>query len=376
MASTLLVTNDFGPRAGGIESFVIGLLERAPFGEVVVYTSAQQGSEDYDLRWHEQFGVRVIRDKAKILLPSPRVIRDLQKVIAQEGLNKVWFGAAAPLGLCARFLRKAGANHIVALTHGHEVWWSKLWPFTWIMNEIAKQVDYATHLGEFTRKAIAPRFKQEGKLVKIAPGIDTSHFAPKDGAELRKQFDLGDRPTLISVGRLVHRKGQDRLISALPIILQEVPDAVLVFVGEGPHRPVLDKLVAKHHLQNHVKFIGRVNFNELPMYIAMGDVFAMPSRSRLLGLEVEGLGIVYLEASACGLPVIGGASGGAPDAVLEGETGFVVDGNDLEQIASRCVELLKSPQLRADMGAKGRQWAVENWGWNLWSKKFNQLMRF
>ena len=376
MASTLLVTNDFGPRAGGIESFVIGLLERTPFGEVVVYTSNQADCRDYDQNWLEKYGVKVIRDRSKILLPSPRVIRNLKRIISQDKLSKVWFGAAAPLGFSARFLRPAGATHIVALTHGHEVWWSKIWPFTLIMNEISKQADYVTYLGEFTKSALAPRFKESHKLVKIAPGIDTNHFSPHDGGELREKFALGDRPTLISVGRLVHRKGQDRLVSALPLILQEIPDAVLVFVGEGPHRKVLDKLVAKYQLEDHVKFIGRVNFAELPRYIAMGDVFAMPSRSRLFGLEVEGLGIVYLEASACGLPVIGGASGGAPDAVLDGQTGFVVDGNDLTQIADRCVALLKSHQLRAELGAKGRQWSVENWGWELWSKRFNELMKF
>lgn len=375
MPTTLLVTNDFGPRAGGIETFVIGLLERIPAGEVLVYTSKQADSAAYDAKWLSDFNVRVIRDRSSILLPTPRVIRNLRKVIRSEGLTRVWFGAAAPLALASRWLRSAGAKHSVALTHGHEVWWSKIFPFSWAMREIAKNVDITTYLGEFTHSAISPRFRDAEKLLKIAPGIDTHHFAPRDATELRRKYGLENRPVIISVGRLVHRKGQDRLVEAMAEIVKKVPQAALVFVGEGPHRKELDRLVSLHDLHNHVIFIGRINYQDLPQYISMGDVFAMPSRSRLMGLEVEGLGIVYLEASACGLPVIGGASGGAPDAVIDGVTGYVVDGNDLSAIAERAIKLLQSPDTRREMGRAGRAWVIENWRWEIWSEKFNKALK-
>ncbi len=374
MASILLVTNDFGPRAGGIESFVIGLLERIPVGEVVVYTSFQPDHESYDQKWLSDYQVRVIRDKSKVLLPTPRVIRELQALIRQNSITKVWFGAAAPLGVAARWLRKAGATRIVALTHGHEVWWSKIWPFSWAISEIGKQVDYLTYLGTFTKSALSPHIKDTSKLIRVAPGIDTDHFSPSDSMSLRQRHGLGSRPTIVSVGRLVHRKGQDRLIEALPKVLESIPDAALVLVGEGPYRKHLDGLVNKYDLSGNVFFIGRINFAELPNYIGMGDVFAMPSRSRLFGLEVEGLGIVYLEASSCGLPVIGGSSGGAPDAVLDGETGYVVDGNDLTAISTQIVRLLSDEKLRKEMGGRGRKWAIENWRWEIWSKEFNKSL--
>ncbi|MEY3156843.1 MAG: hypothetical protein RL257_863 [Actinomycetota bacterium] len=374
MASILLVTNDFGPRAGGIESFVIGLLERIPVGEVVVYTSFQPDHESYDQKWLSDYQVRVIRDKSKVLLPTPRVIRELQALIRQNSITKVWFGAAAPLGVASRWLRKAGATRIVALTHGHEVWWSKIWPFSWAISEIGKQVDYLTYLGTFTKSALSPHIKDASKLIRVAPGIDTDHFSPCDSMSLRQRHGLGSRPTIVSVGRLVHRKGQDRLIEALPKVLESIPDAALVLVGEGPYRKHLDGLVNKYDLSGNVFFIGRINFAELPNYIGMGDVFAMPSRSRLFGLEVEGLGIVYLEASSCGLPVIGGSSGGAPDAVLDGETGYVVDGNDLTAISTQIVRLLSDEKLRKEMGERGRKWAIENWRWEIWSKEFNKSL--
>ena len=205
---------------------------------------------------------------------------------------------------------------------------------------------------EYTANEMA-RVIPRDKLVKIAPGIDIKHFVPH---EVKKS-----RPTLISVGRLVHRKGQDRLVEALPIIKRAIPDVELVFVGEGPRRKELNRLVKKHNLESSVRFIGRVNYKDLPKYFSLGDVFAMPSRNRLFGLEVEGLGIVYLEASACGLPVIAGDSGGAPDAVIEGETGYVVDGNDIESIAARAIELLSDPKLRARLGQQGRTWVEAEW---------------
>jgi phosphatidylinositol alpha-1,6-mannosyltransferase len=172
----------------------------------------------------------------------------------------------------------------------------------------------------------------------------------------------------------VHRKGQDFLIESMPQILAQVPEAHLLLVGEGPYRAHLEKLVMKHSLEQSVSFIGRIQYKDLPSYICVGDIFAMPSRSRFGGLEVEGLGIVYLEASACGLPVIAGASGGAPDAVIEGVTGFVVDGTNTELIANRAIQLLLDEKLRRDMGSAGRAWIEKEWHWAIWAGKFSELL--
>ena len=204
--------------------------------------------------------------------------------------------------------------------------------------------------------------------------LDVDHFVPTDSSELRAQLGLADKAVIISVGRLVHRKGQDKLISALPAIRAAVPNVHLVLVGVGPHQKYLENLVAKLNIADCVTFIGRINYSELPKYICVGDIFAMPSRSRFFGLEVEGLGIVYLEASACGLPVVGGKSGGAPDAVLVGETGVVVDGTNSSEIAEACIDLLNNPELCALMGATGRTWIIENWRWEIWATKYAELL--
>jgi len=372
----LFVTNDFGPRAGGIETFIIGLIQRRPFGETIVYTSSQANCEQYDAEWLANHGVRVIRDRSKILLPTPRVLCHLKKIIRKEGITTAAFGAAAPLGLLSAGMKGAGVLRTVALTHGHEVWWAKVFPFNLLLRRIGSTVDVLTYLGEFTRNAISKGLtvKAQGAMVKIAPGIDVDHFTPTDASVLRDSLGIAEKKVIVSVGRLVHRKGQDHLIEAMPEILKSVPSAHLLLVGEGPYREHLEKLVKEHKLDTSVTFIGRIQYKDLPMYLCAGDIFAMPSRSRLMGLEVEGLGIVYLEASSCGLPVLAGNSGGAPDAVIQNKTGLVVNGTNNEQIASAAIELLTNVEFSQRMGLAGRQWVIDNWRWETWSKEFEDLL--
>ena len=352
------------------------MIERRPFGQTIVYTSSQPNTEQYDADWLTNYGVRVIRDRSKILLPTPRVLFHLKKLIRNEGITTAAFGAAAPLGLLSAGMKRAGIKRTVALTHGHEVWWAKLFPFNLLLRRIGSTVDVLTYLGEFTRNAISQGLSARAQraMVKIAPGIDVDHFIPTDASALRESLGIAEKKVIVSVGRLVHRKGQDHLIKAMPEILKSVPSAHLLLVGEGPYREHLQKLVTERKLDSSVTFIGRIQYKELPMFICAGDVFAMPSRSRLMGLEVEGLGIVYLEASACGLPVLAGNSGGAPDAVVLNKTGLIVDGSDNKQIASAAIELLTNVESSQKMGLAGRQWIVDNWRWEIWSKEFENVL--
>jgi phosphatidylinositol alpha-1,6-mannosyltransferase len=371
----LLVTNDLGPHTGGIESFILGLLGEMDGSQVVIYTSCEIGSEEFDKDLAQKFGVVVIRDRAKVLLPTPRINRSVAKVMKDYDASFIWFGAAAPLGWMSGHLRRSGAKRIVALTHGHEVWWSKLWPFSLVMKTMAGQIDALGYLGEFTKRAMMKAVGDSTEMVRIAPGISIDHFTPgPKSADLAKELGVENKELVLCVGRLVHRKGQDRLIEAMPRVLKSIPNAALLIVGEGPRRDVLEKLVAKHNLEGTVRIVGRLSYDKLPEVIRLGDVFAMPSRSRFFGLEVEGLGIVYLEASACGVPILAGASGGAPDAVLEGETGLVVDGKNTDAIADSIIKLLNDAPLRQRMSVRGRQWAAEEWNWSHWGREFTQML--
>ena len=350
----LLITNDLGPRAGGIESFILGLLKRLPQGSVIVYTSSQPKSESFDKDLFDKYGVIIIRDRSKILLPTPRITRRAVKLMNQFDAKLIWFGAAAPLALMAAHLRKNGANRIIALTHGHEVWWAKLPIFRQLLSKISKDVDVLTYLGEYTKNAIKKVVSDQSKLIKIAPGIDVDHFQPSEKSnDLIHKLNISNRPVIVSVGRLVHRKGQDKLIVAMSQVIKDFPTAVLLLVGKGPIKYMLQKLVQHHSLEKNVIFAGRVQLDELPRYIQLGQIFAMPARDRFFGLEVEGLGIVYLEASACALPVIVGDSGGAPDAVISEKTGLIVDGTSPDQIANSIKSLLQQQELAKSYGSDG-----------------------
>ena len=371
----LLVTNDLGPRAGGIETFVLGLIEGLPKDSLIIYTSSQKGDKAFDAQLLEKFGAVVIRDRAKMLLPTPRITRKAVKILKQQQIKNVWFGAAAPLALMAGKLRSAGASNIVALTHGHEVWWAKIPILKSLLKKIIMDVDHLGYLGDFTKGEIAKISNQPQKFLQIAPGIDTNHFAPKKvRGDLVEKYRLDGRRVIVSVGRLVHRKGQDELVKAMPKILEQFPDAILLFVGEGPIKQMLFNSAKQLGVLPKVLFTGRVSHHDLPDYICLGEIFAMPVRSRFSGLEVEGLGIVYLEASACGLPVIVGNSGGAVDAVLDKKTGLLVDGTKSDQIADAICELLANPERAKQMGSDGREWVINNWQLSNWSAKFNKVL--
>ena len=375
----LLITNDLGPRAGGIETFILGLLSQLDGKQIVIYTSSQEGDTEFDDALASKYGLVVVRDRAKVLLPTPRVFADIVKVLRQYQSSVIWYGATAPLAWMAPFFKKIGVRKQIGMTHGHEVWWAKLWPFSWALRRMGNALDVVTYLGDFTRDAMKKSLGSRPELVRIAPGISIDHFVPsatgQKPLDLVEKYNLAGRQVMISVGRLVHRKGQDRLIQALPEIISRVPNVMLLLIGIGPYEDHLRKLAREFKVESYIQFLGRLQYDQLPQHIQLGDLFAMPSRSRFFGLEVEGLGIVYLEASACGIPVIAGKSGGAPDAVIEGVTGVTVDGNDVHQIAQAAVDLLTHPEKARAMGAAGREWSVAEWNWPRWGQKFSDLVR-
>ncbi len=287
----------------------------------------------------------------------------------------MWFGAAAPLGLLAPALRKAGATRVVATTHGHEAGWAMLPGARQALLRIGAGCDVVTYLGEYFRRRLAGSLGRHAELVQLTPGVDSDEFRPDvDGSEVRARHGLTGRPVIVCVSRLVPRKGQDTLIHALPAVRRRVPDAMLLLVGGGTYRDELETLAGSLGVSDAVVFTGGVPHGELPAHYAAGDVFAMPCRTRRGGLDVEGLGIVYLEASATGLPVLVGNSGGAPDAVIDGETGYVVDGRAVSAVAERLTELLLDEDLRHRLGRAGRAWVQRDWQWDLLAARLGDLL--
>jgi phosphatidylinositol alpha-1,6-mannosyltransferase len=374
MPKTLVVTNDFPPRRGGIQSFVHGLVSRQPAGSVVVYAPSWAGAAAFDAR--QPFPV--VRHPTSLMLPVPAVRRRAVAALAEHGCDSVLFGAAAPLGLLAPALRRAGANRIVAVTHGHEAGWAALPGARELLRRIGDAVDVVTYLGEYFRVRLARALSPAAvaRMARLAPGVDTATFRPgAGGAAVRRRLGLGDRPVVLCVSRLVPRKGQDTLLRAWPRVLAAVPGAVLLIAGAGPFGKNLVDLSERLRLTHSVRFAGAVPGQDLPAWYDAADVFAMPCRTRRGGLDVEGLGIVYLEASATGLPVVGGDSGGAPDAILDGESGYVVPGRSAAAVAERITELVTDPSRARAMGEKGLAWVQQEWRWELVAVRLGRLLR-
>ncbi|ANI40630.1 glycosyltransferase family 4 protein [Mycolicibacterium vaccae] len=378
MRRILLVTNDFPPRRGGIQSYLEALVEHlVATGEydLTVYAPKWKGAEDYD-DVAAATGYRVVRHPGTLMVPEPTVALRMRRLIREHDIDTVWFGAAAPLALLTPIARAAGAQRVIASTHGHEVGWSMLPVARTALRRIGDDTDVVTYISSYTRGRFASAFGPDAALELVPPGVDTERFVPDEvaRAELRARYGLGERPVVVCVSRLVPRKGQDMLIRAMPAIRDRVPDAALVIVGGGPYRASLHRLAHSFTVAEHVVFTDGVPGEELPAHHAMADVFAMPCRTRGAGLDVEGLGIVYLEASSTGVPVVAGRSGGAPETVVDGQTGFVVDGWDVGAIAATVGDLLADPSRAAAMGAAGRKWVLDNWQWSRQAQRLARLL--
>lgn len=376
MLRTLLVTNDFPPRPGGIQNYLDALARHLPADDLVVYAPSWQSSSGSHPEFDAAAPFEVVRHPTSLMLPTPEVLRRARDIMRARDCQAVWFGAAAPLALLAPSLRAAGAHRIVACTHGHEVGWSMLPVARQALRRIGDTTDVLTFVSKYTRTRFAAAFGPMAGLEHLPSGVDTERFRPDAAAreEIRKRYQIGDRPTVVCVSRLVPRKGQDMLVRALPELRRRVPDVMLLLVGGGPYRKRLTQLVHQLDVAGHVVMTGSVPWRELPAHYAAGDVFAMPARTRGKGLDVEALGLVYLEAAATGLPVLAGRSGGAPETVLDEVTGHVVDGRDVRQLVETLSPLLIDRERARRMGEAGRAWVREHWRWDVLAARFRALL--
>lgn len=342
MTRTLVVTNDFPPRRGGIENFVFSLCEAMPVDDVVVYTARMDGSDQVD----DALGFPVVRDSARVLLPTWRVARQVASVARARDCDAVVFGAAAPLGLLARGLRRRTAvRSFTAITHGHEVWWARVPAARQALRRIGDDADVVTYVSEFCRDRIAPALSPAGRarMQRLSPMVDTSRFHPAvDGTAWRRRLGLaGDAKVVLSASRLVRRKGQDVVIRAWPDVVAAEPRAQLVIVGDGPSRPRLGRLARASGVDYTITFVPGMSWDQMPAVYAMADVLALPCRTRLWGLEPEAFGIVFLEAAASGLSLVVGSSGGAPEAAQRTEAEVLeVDPRDERSVAQALLTLL------------------------------------
>lgn len=363
----LLVTNDFPPRVGGIQSYLANIYSRlAATHEITVLAPAFPGDVAYD----RSRPFEVVRWPTRVYWP----VRSLEQKVRElaSGKDVLAFGAVLPMNLIGRRLDLPYVVH----THGFEVAWARVPALLQLLRRIGRGARLVTVVSDYTARFIERALGRTGTRIEmLKTGVDLERFHPGvDGGEVRKRHGLGGRPAVVCVSRLVSRKGQDAIIRALPIVLREVPDAAALLVGGGPARPRLERLARDAGAAGAVVFTGEAREAELPAHYAAGDAFAMPCRSRYAGLEVEGLGLVYLEAQACGRPAVAGDSGGAPEAVIPGVTGFVVPGRDHRALAQSLVELLGDPARARRMGEAARAFMEEYHHWDRVVERYRAML--
>jgi phosphatidylinositol alpha-1,6-mannosyltransferase len=364
----LIVTNDFPPRIGGINDYVHQLSRRLPAGTVTVFSSTYAGAKEFDA----SFPHEVIRLPTEMMLPTPGVRRELHGVLRARRPDIVLFGAIWPLGEMGPGIARKLEIAYGGFSHGLEITAARI---PGVLRRIGRHASLVTAVSDWARGILAPAFGWTGRMPLLPSGIDTDHFRrdTSDGA-VRERHSLGDAPVVCCVSRLVARKGQDILIRALPAIRARVPGTRLLIVGHGPYDGALRKLADRHAVRDAVVFAGAVPYAELPQYFRAGDVFAMPCRARWFGLDIEALGAVFLQGAAVSRPVIAGNSGGAPEAVKHGETGYVVDPEDPEAIATAIVGLLQDPARAAAMGRSGADWEHRAWTWDAMASRLRGLV--
>ena len=356
--STLLITNDFPPRVGGIQRMLGSLVDELPPDRVAVLAPTWDGAPEFDAGQP----YRIFREPQRFIWPSPAFLGRIWEVIEETAAEVVVFGAASPLAVLGPKVAASGTPYLV-IAHGFEYWLSLLPGSHTLMRRATARASRVTACSEFVGRTVRTAVPRDVPVSVLQPGADIIRFRPDlPTQDLRELHGVSGRPLAVCVSRLVTRKGQDVLIRAMSDVHRRIPDAALLIVGGGPQERAL-KAMASQAPAHSVVFAGQVPEEDLPRYYAMGDVFAMPCRTRLAGLEVEGWGAVFVEAAACGKPVVVGDSGGARESLIDGETGLLVDGTDVAAVARALGSLLAEPALARRMGDAGRARVERELSW-------------
>ncbi len=357
---TLLVTNDYPPGVGGIQRTLESLVRRFPPDRVAVLCPEADGAAGLDA----VVPYRTFRQPERFLWPTPDVGRRVREAIRSFEAEVVLFGAVYPLALLGPSIAEAGTPYLAA-AHGFEYWLS-IAPGAHALVRLAtsRASRVPVMCSRFIARVVRTAVPGPVPVSVMYPGADLEAFRPDlPYTDLTESHGVAGRPLVVCVSRLVARKGQDVLIRAMPRIRRRVPDAALLIVGDGPYRGRLERL-ATDAPAGSVVFAGQVGEDDLPRYYRAGDVFAMPCRTRMAGLEVEGWGNVFIEAAACGRPVVVGDSGGARESLVPGETGLLVNGSKVSEVAEAVGSLLADPARADEMGRAGRDRAERGFAWS------------
>ena len=357
MSQYLLVTNDFPPKLGGIQSYLWELWRRLPAERTTVLTTAHGGARE----WDREQSFRVERMKDKVLWPTRRVGRHIDALADEVGAKVVMLDPALPIGLVGLRLR----HRYGVVLHGAEITVPGRIPGAHrALRRVLRGASVVISAGGYPLAEAERAAGRPLPSTNVPPGVDVERFRPLTDAQrrdVRGRFGLPpDALVVLGLSRLVPRKGFDVLLRAAGrVAANGHPDFVVAIAGGGRDRGRLERIADDTHAP--ARFLGRVEDDDLPDVYGAADVFAMLCRNRWLGLEQEGFGIVFLEAAATGVPQLAGGSGGAAEAVQDGTTGLVIDPpDDVDAVARALTRLLDDDDLRRRMGQAARARTVEN----------------
>lgn len=350
----LVITNDFPPNPGGIENYIYSLVRRWPPHEVIVVTRRMAGSERFDAM--QDF--EIVREPVDTLFPKPGLVRRLNRMVHEREIDLVHFPSVLPLGLMGEGL---GRPYALTIHGGEFVLASRIPGARTALKAVCRGAGMIMPESSFAESLVTALLGPQVPMARVTCGVDVDRYA-RGAAD---PVTLGtDGPVVVSVGRQIPRKGGRTLISAFPEVLKSHPDAHLMIVGGGPDLARLEDMVAEGRLEASVTLAGPQPWDRIPGYLAAADIFALPTRTRFLGTETEGLPLVYVEAAAAGLPLIGADVGGVCDAVRPGETGLLVDGSDPGQTASAIVGLMDDPGEARRLGSGARKMVEQEFSWD------------
>ena len=356
----LLVTNDFPPKVGGIQSLLWEWWRRLPADRVTVLTTPYPGSVAFD----EAAPMRVVRTRQKVLLPTSGLRRQIERLAAEVGATLVVLDPALPVGWLGPSLARRGLPYAI-VAHGAEITLPGRLPFTRaILGRVVRGATHVIAAGNYPRAEVEHAARRPVAQTVILPGVDLARLRPTDEterAEIRRRLGLpppGHGPLLVGASRLVPRKGFDRVIDAAALLTPSHPGLVTAISGGGRDLARLKRRVRRRRRSVEaldVRFLGRLTDDDLAALYRSGDLYAMICRNRWFGLEQEGFGIVFAEAAASGVAQVAGASGGAADAVIDGVTGLIVARpRDGRAVADAIGALLDDPERRGAMGRASR----------------------
>jgi phosphatidylinositol alpha-1,6-mannosyltransferase len=367
---TLVLTEHFLPAMGGSINWLINTYSRYQSNEVVLVSSKQEGDflVDKTLPFPVERIPMTMTDWDPTIPESLyryiHIIRDVREYCIKYSVEQIHCAKVLPEGLVAWYLNCVKKVPYILYAHGEEIKTGMTSrKFRWLIPKIYNHAALIIANSKNTKSLLQDIGVSSEKIHIIHPGVDFHIFnvGKKPGEIIRQQLNIGDSPILLTVGRLQRRKGHDMVIKALPYVRQIVPEVKYIIVGQGEESANLGQLIADLRVSDNVMMVGRVSDQDLPSYYAACDVFVMPNRE--IDGDIEGFGMVYLEAAAAGKPVIGGDSGGTQDAILEGVAGLRVDGNNLSDISAAILTLLLDPDKSRQMGENGRRWVEREFAW-------------